>query len=137
MNEQAEELKARAAAFAKAIIDLCEKAPRTKAARTITGQLIDAATSVASNYRAACRSRSKAEFVAKIGLVVEEADECCGWLEMLVDTNILTASHCEAASQEAYELTAIFNASHKTAKRNLGSAKRVVDGPQSKSKSKI
>jgi four helix bundle protein len=75
MNEKAEQLKARTAAFARTVADLCSKATVTDASRIITCQLIAAATSVAANYRAACRPRSRREFIAKIGVVREEADE--------------------------------------------------------------
>lgn len=118
MNQQAEALKARTAAFATAIIDLCSNVPQTQAGRRMTGQLIDAATSLSSNYRAACRGRSRAEFIAKIGTATEEADECCGWLELLVQNQLLTKEQAESALKEAYELTAILTASQKTARRN-------------------
>jgi len=122
MNQKAEELKARTAAFAKLVIELCKKASDTQAARTMTRQRIDAATSVASNYRSTCRARSKSEFVAKIGVVVEEADECYGWLKLLVETKALQAQDAEAGIKEADELTAIFVASQSTAKRHLAAA---------------
>lgn len=79
------------------------------------GQLFDAATSVAANYRAACKARSHPEFVAKIGIVVEEADESGFWLELLVQTSVINSSVVAAHLAEASELTAIFTASHKTA----------------------
>jgi len=117
MNQQAEQLKARTAEFARRIIALAGKVPQNQAGRRVSGQLIDAATSVSANYRAACRARSRAEFIAKIGTVEEEADECVGWLELLVSTELLTAADVEWALNEAKELTAIFAASHLTAKR--------------------
>jgi four helix bundle protein len=121
MNHKAEALKSRTAAFAQAVIKLCNKAPNVAAARTITGQLLDSATSVASNYRAACRARSRREFAAKIGVVAEEADESYGWLKLLVDSDLLPAQVVEPILNEADELTAIFAASHRTAKANLES----------------
>jgi four helix bundle protein len=117
VNQQAEELKRRTAAFAKLVIELCEKVPKTQAGFRISGQLIDAVTSVAANYRAACRARSRREFAAKIGVVVEEADETYGWLALLVQTNLLTREVAQPAIDEADELTAIFSASFKTASR--------------------
>jgi four helix bundle protein len=78
---------------------------------------------MSSNYRATCRARSKAEFISKIGQVVEEADESQGWLAMLVDNGLLTRQAAAAALQEANELTAIFAASLRTAKENLAKAK--------------
>jgi four helix bundle protein len=120
MNHTAE-LKARTAAFAKAVIDLCDKVQATQAGRTITQQLIDAATAVNANYRAACRARSRAEFISKVGTVCEEADECCGWLDLLVDTGLVSKDRATPLQQESEELTAIFSASLLTAK---GRAKR-------------
>jgi len=74
-------------------------------------------TSVAANYRAVCRARSKAEFISKIGTVVEEADETVFWLELLVETNIVRANKMDDLLREANELLAIFAASQRTAKR--------------------
>lgn len=116
MNEKAEQLKMRAAAFARSVIALCDATPTTTAAQTITRQLIAAATSVAANYRATCRARSTAEFISKIGTVEEEADECVGWLQMLLDTKLVNEEAAGRLLQEANELTAIFAASGKTAK---------------------
>jgi len=116
-NPQGEELIKRTAAFADAVIDFCDTLPERMAINKIKSQLLDAATSVASNYRGACRARSRAEFIAKIGVVREEADESFGWLEMLVRKG---ACHKETAApliQEAYELTAIMNSSYTTASR--------------------
>ena len=81
-------------------------------------QLLRSGTSVAANYRAACRARSKAEFVAKIGIVAEEADESVLWIEMLEETNVLSHERLVEIAKEAKELTAIFSASQKTAKDN-------------------
>ena len=79
-------------------------------------QLARSATSVGANYRAACRSRSKAEFIAKIGLVEEEADECAFWLEMIRERKLIPAQRLQDLLKEATELTAIMAASRKTAK---------------------
>lgn len=81
-------------------------------------QLLRAGTSVAANYRAVCRARSKAEFIARIGVVAEEADESVLWLELLEETKILTANQLKDLSQEAQALAAIFSSSHKTARTN-------------------
>ena len=124
MGQKAEQLKARTAAFARAVIELCRKAEDSLATRTITNQLIASATSVASNYRAACRARSQAEFVAKIGIVREESDESEGWLAMLVDIKAVSASDAQACVKEAFELTAIASAAYRTAKRNLDSDRK-------------
>lgn len=85
--------------------------------RTIGGQLIRSGTSVAANYRAACRARSHAEFIAKLGTVEEEADETLFWLELAVDSKLVSVDRVRTLLKEADELTAIFVASLKTAKR--------------------
>jgi four helix bundle protein len=90
--------------------------PRSREANVIVQQVLRSATSVAANYRAACRSRSKAEFIAKIGVVVEEADETVFWLEMLGESGIVSPAKLQNLLTEATELTAIFTASRKTAK---------------------
>ena len=84
----------------------------------IRKQLLRCGTSVAANYRAVCRARSKAEFSARIGVVAEEADESVLWLELLGDTEILTTRQLQEISKEARELAAVFSASQKTAKNN-------------------
>ena len=81
-------------------------------------QLLRCGTSVAANYRAVCRARSKPEFVARIGIVAEEADESVLWLELLEETGTLTTKQLEAIRKEAKELSAIFSASRKTARTN-------------------
>jgi four helix bundle protein len=73
---------------------------------------------VNANYRAACRGRSRAEFIAKIGTATEEADECCGWLDLLVKNRLLTKEQSDGPLKEANELTVILTASQKTARRN-------------------
>jgi len=99
------------------IIELCESLPRTDVARTIGRQLLRAGTSVAANYRAVGRARSLAEFVAKMGVVIEESDESVFWLELLVDSGIVPQHRLDNLCVEANELLAIFVASRKTAKR--------------------
>ena len=79
-------------------------------------QLLRCGTSVAANYRAVCRARSKAEFIAKMGVVVEEADEAILWLELMTESGIDSAAKTEALLKEANELTAIFAASQRTAR---------------------
>ncbi|HEX2342153.1 MAG TPA: four helix bundle protein [Vicinamibacterales bacterium] len=115
MNPKAEELKKRTAAFADGIARLVRDLPNTLEGRRVGGQLFDAGTSVASNYRAACRARSHAEFVATIGLVVEESDECTFWLAFLSRNQIMSESAIRSLLEEAEELLAIFAASHRTA----------------------
>lgn len=113
---QAEELKKRTKQFAIRIVKLFRSLPRSEEARIIGRQMLRSGTSVAANYRAVCRSRSKAEFIAKVGVVVEEADETVLWLELLVDTDIVRASRMGKLLAEANELLAIFAASQHTAR---------------------
>ena len=95
---------------------LVDALPKSTAGWAIGKQLIRAGTAVGANYRAACRGRSKAEFAAKLGVVVEEADECGYWLELIMDGELLPRPQVEPLHQEANELTAIFVASLQTAK---------------------
>lgn len=90
--------------------------PWTDAARTIGRQALRSATSVAANYRAACRARSKAECNAKLGVVVEEADETVFWLEILSDSGIVAAKRVDNLMTEATEIRSIMAASHRTAR---------------------
>jgi len=112
----AEELKNRSKQFAIRIVKLFRLLPRTEEARIIGRQMLRSGTSVAANYRAVCRSRSKAEFIAKIGIVVEEADETVLWLELLVDIDIVAQKRMTGLLAEANELLAIFAASQYTAR---------------------
>ncbi|MDD8018550.1 MAG: four helix bundle protein [Bacteroidota bacterium] len=113
---QSEELKARSKKFALRIISLFQSLPKTEEARTIGKQVLRSGTSVAANYRAVCRARSKAEFISKMGIVVEEADETVLWLELLVEAKISKQEKMELLLKEANELLAIFAASYHTAK---------------------
>ena len=112
MNQ--EELKERTKDFALRIIRLVGALPKTIVGRTIANQIIRSGTSVAANYRAACRARSKSEFAAKLGIVVEEADETAFWLEMIIETGILPEDRIKPLLKEANELTAIFVSFRKT-----------------------
>jgi four helix bundle protein len=109
-------LRDRTKAFALRIIKMSDVLPRTRAANVITNQILRSATSMAANYRAVGRSRSKAEFVAKLGVVLEEADETVFWLELLADSEIVTAPRMRGLLREASELMLIFSASRRTAK---------------------
>ena len=111
-----EELKGRTKQFALRVIRLIEALPRTQTGRVVGNQLLRSATSVAANYRAVCRARSQADFVHKLGIVEEEADESLFWLELVVEANLMPASRVDDLIREADELTAIFVASRKTAK---------------------
>jgi four helix bundle protein len=114
----------RTAQFAEEICRFCETLPMRPKAQEVASQLRRAARSVASNYRAARRGRSDLDFIAKIGSVIEEADESMYWVEHLVATGLSTQKDVEALRQEANELVAIFTAAHKTAKANLEAKKR-------------
>lgn len=100
----AEILKARTKQFAIRVVKMCRALPRSEEARIIRQQVLRSATSVAANYRAGCRARSRAEFVAKNGIVVEEIDETAFWLELLVDLELASAGRMEALMREGNEL---------------------------------
>jgi four helix bundle protein len=110
------ELKERTKEFATAVIRLVEGFPRAKAAETIGGQLLRAGTSVAANYRSACRARSRREFIARMGVVEEEADETAFWLDLSSDCRLADADRVAALRREAQELLAIAVASIRTAR---------------------
>jgi four helix bundle protein len=118
------ELKARTKEFALRVIRLVDVMPNSVKGRAIANQIMRSATSVAANYRAACRARSRAEFIAKIGVVEEEADETAFWLELVVDANIRTQKQIAPLLQEANEVVAIMAASRKSAVANRKSAIR-------------
>jgi four helix bundle protein len=113
-----EEIRERTKKFAIRIVRLFKALPRSPEAQVMGKQLLRCGTSVAANYRAVCRARSRAEFVARIGIVAEEADESVLWLELLAETKILSSKRLQDIVKEARELTAIFSASQKTAKDN-------------------
>ena len=115
---QADHLKKRTKQFAIRIVRLFKSLPKTEEAKILGRQLLRSGTSVAANYRAACRARSKAEFIAKVGTVVEEADETVFWLELLVETGLVSESRTNELLKEANELLAIFAASQRTARKN-------------------
>jgi four helix bundle protein len=118
------ELKARTKEFALRVIRLVDALPNTVKGRAIANQIMRSATSIAANYRAACRARSRAEFIAKIGVVEEEADETAFWLELIIDSNIRGKTQIEPLLKEACELVAIMAASRKSAIGNRKSAIR-------------
>jgi len=113
MNEN--ELKTRMKAFALRILRLVKALPKTPEGRAIAGQLVRSGMSVGANYRSACRARSKAEFVSRLGIVEEEADECTYWLELLVEGGIMEARLLEPLLKEANEIVAIVAASRMSA----------------------
>lgn len=112
------ELKLRTRKFTVDVLNFVDQLPNRRSANIIGNQLRRSASSVAANYRAACRGRSHAEFIAKIGVVEEEADESVFWLDIIPDTKNGTKETVEPLLNEARELTAIFTAASKTAKQN-------------------
>ena len=111
------ELKDRLKAFALRAMTLCQALPGSASGRTLANQLIRSATSVGANYRAACRARSRAEFMAKLGIVEEEADESAYWLELITESGMLKKAQVAPLLAEADEITAIISASRKTVRR--------------------
>jgi four helix bundle protein len=116
-----EQLLGRTKTFALRVIRLVESLPNNSTARTIGNQILRSGTSVGANYRSATRARSQAEFVAKIGICIEEADETIYWLELLVEAGLIAANLLEPLIQEANEITAMLVASAKTARSNIKS----------------
>lgn len=113
-----EELKARTKQFALRIMRLVDALPKSAKGRAVAAQVVRSGTNVAANYRAACRSRSRAEFIAKIGVVEEEADEAALWLELIIADELLQQSKVLPLLTEANELVAIMAASFMSARRN-------------------
>jgi len=119
MLDKAEAMKLRTKQFALRIAGVVRSLPRTREGDVIGKQLLRCGTAVAANYRAVCRARSHAEFISKISIVVEEADETVFWLELLADTG-LPADKLVLLVKEANEIPAICAASLSTAKHNKG-----------------
>ncbi len=111
-----EELKKRTKEFAIRIIKLVSSLQKNSIGHTIGNQLLRAGTSVGANYRAACRTKSNRDFIYKINIVEEEADETMFWLELIIETELLPKSRINSLLNEANELTAIFTATGKTSK---------------------
>ena len=119
----AEELKARTKRFGLRIIKLVESLPTSRTSNVIGNQLLRSGTSVGSNYRAACRGRSKPDFISKAGIAIEETDESLYWMEMLIESGIVPQERFENLMNEANELIAILTASVKTARSNSSKEK--------------
>ena len=115
-NRDIEELKVRTKAYALRVIKLVEALPRNRTAHVIGNQLLRAATSVGANYRAACRAKSSADFIAKMGIVEEEADECLYWLELLIESGLISQERLVDLINEGNALVAIAVASIRTAR---------------------
>jgi len=129
MNPQ--ELKERTKQFALRVTRLVDVLPRTPKGRALASQLVRSGTSLAANYRAACHGRSRAEFIAKVGIAEEEADETALWLVLIIADKILPEKKVLPLLSEANELVAIMAASYISASRNER------DGVSKKSKSAI
>jgi four helix bundle protein len=116
---QSEQLKARSMAFAVAVLRLIDDLPRRPGPDVVARQIEKSATSAAANYRAACTARSRREFIAKLGIAVEEADETEYWLDVIRDARFVQPTLLAPLRSEAGELRAIFAKSLGTARENL------------------
>ena len=114
-----DDFKLRTRQFALRAIKLVEALPKGRSADVISRQLLRSATSVGANYRAACRARSTAEFLSKMGIVEEEADECVYWLELVADSELLPETRLQEILDEANQIVAMTVASIKTARKSL------------------
>jgi four helix bundle protein len=117
-------LRERTKQFALRIIRLVEKLPKGKAADVIGRQLLRSGTSVAANYRAACRAKSAADFISKMGTVEEETDESLFWMELLIDAKLVSDGSLKELTVEAEEILKIVVSSIKTAKDTLRNAEK-------------
>ncbi len=115
------DMRQRTKRFGLSVLKLVESLPSTSTARTIGNQLLRSGMSVGANYRSACRGRSKADFISKAGISLEEADESLYWMELLQEAGIVPANNLKDLMKEADELVAIFTASIKTARANIKS----------------
>lgn len=120
MNKKAEELKARSRHIALCVIRLVNGLPKSLAAEVIGRQLLKSGTSIGANYRSACRARSQRDFIAKMGIVEEEADETLYWLELLVDAGLVEREKVEQLLDEVDQFVAISVSSIRTARDQNG-----------------
>jgi four helix bundle protein len=118
MSQQSEALKDRTMSFSVNVLRLIDRFPRSVGAEVIARQLAKSATSVAANYRSACTARSRRDFIAKLAIVVEEADESVYWLDLIIRGGMLAATEVQTLFGEANELRAIFSRSLSTARIN-------------------
>jgi len=126
-----EELKNRTKTFALSIIKLIDKVPNTVSGNVIAKQIVRSATSVGANYRAACRVKSNKDFLYKILIIEEEADETCYWLELLKESLMVNQELLNPLLKESNELTAIFTATGKTLHSNINSKKSEIKNHKS------
>ena len=118
MERSDAQLRDRTKQFALRVMKLCQALPQTPAGRVVGSQLLRSGTSVAANYRAACRARSHSEFYSKLCIVLEEVDETLLWLELLRDSGTVSPARLRELVQEAEELVAIFASARRTARRS-------------------
>jgi four helix bundle protein len=111
-----DDLRRRTKEFALRVIKLFRALPKTEEARILGRQVLRSGTAVAANYRSACRGRSRADFISKIGITLEEADETAFWLELIVEAGIIESAKLESLTTEANELVRIFQATRSTAR---------------------
>lgn len=117
------ELKARTKLFARRVLHLVEALPRSRSAAVIANQLGRSGTSVGANYRSACRARSTADFISKLGVVEEEADESAFWMELIIEEAMLSEMKVQPLWEEANAITAMMVSSRKTLGRRNQKAK--------------
>lgn len=129
MQVDANVLRKRTKQFALRVIPMTQQLPRTRETDVIARQLLRSATSMAADYRAACRGRSHADFFSKLCVVVEEADETLFWIELLVESGIVLEAKMRELVQEASELTAIFTSSRSTAGKHTLPSHQVINSP--------
>src|SRR5581483_2668570 len=127
----ADDLKQRTKQFALEIMKLCDTLPNHRSATVIANQLLRSGTSIGANYRAACRARSDAEFISKICVTLEEADESAYWLELIRDSGMKPAQELAKLVTESNELISIFVASSNTARRRVASNQKSRQNLQS------
>lgn len=113
----AEAMRQRTKEFALRVIRLVRHMPRSVEGRALAQQIVRSGTSIGANYRAACRGRSRAEFAAKLGVALEEADETVWWLELIIESETLATHRVQPLLEEAKELTAILSAGHRSTRR--------------------
>jgi four helix bundle protein len=116
MNTHADEMKKRTRYFALRVIRLVESLPMTRTAEVLGKQLLRCSTSVGANYRASCRAKSQADFIAKMGIVEEEADEAIYWIELLIETDLVKKERVTSLLDEASQIVAIVVSSIRTAR---------------------
>ena len=131
MAGMADQLKRRTTGSAIRVLKLFRSLPGCPEARVIGHQLLRSGTSVAANYRAACRGRSKAEFIAKLGIAEEEADESGYWMEVIIEGELLKEKQVQPLLDEANELTRIF------AQSRISASARATQGEKRNGRSKV